>query len=416
MRVTTLGVDLGTTYSVVAFKDPNTKHITVVPAGGVPTDAAASESGSTRPFLTPSVVAYLDNGTVRAGRDALPFLHTSPRNTVYNAKRLIGRRLAEVHADATLNAMPHRFGRVQSSESDGTQTAKEVGGEKEQLAGFVITTEGGQKQMVVSPVDVALQVVLSLKASVDNFLGYNVARKVVIAAPAEFNTTQRVKTAEAFERAGFKVVAMLNEPTAAALAYGLDKQEHVHYVLVYDFGGGTLDASLLWNYHGSMDVISSDGDSALGGSDFDVCMFDLLRKKIERSASGSGGSGGSGACLDSELREHAERAKRELSSRNEVSVVCGSRDREAGSVVLNITRVEFEEGCADLFARALDPVARLLEESNVDRAEVDEVVLVGGSTRIPKVRTQLQAFFGGRAPRADIDPDLAVAYGCASLE
>ena len=132
-------------------------------------------------------------------------------------------------------------------------------------------------------VDVALQVVLSLKASVDNFLGYNVARKVVIAAPAEFNTTQRVKTAEAFERAGFKVVAMLNEPTAAALAYGLDKQEHVHYVLVYDFGGGTLDASLLWNYHGSMDVISSDGDSALGGSDFDVCMFDLLRKKIERS-------------------------------------------------------------------------------------------------------------------------------------
>jgi molecular chaperone DnaK (HSP70) len=339
---------------------------------------------------------------------------------VYNAKRLIGRSLSEVRADVTLAAMPHRFGPVPPPSSSSPSGADvEDGHHAKQLAGFVITTAGGQKERVVSPVDVAVHVVASLKSAVDIFLGYSIARKVVIAAPAEFNTSQRVQTAKAFERAGFKVVAMLNEPTAAALAYGLDKQEHVHYVLVYDFGGGTLDASLLWNYHGSMDVLSSDGDSALGGSDFDACMFNLLRDKLELREHGGGGGDGrerseriEGACSDSELREHAEHAKRELSGRTEVSVVCG---RGRGAVV-NMTRAEFEGGCARLFARALDPVARLLEESNVARSEVDEVVLVGGSTRIPKVRAQLKEFFGGRAPRADIDPDLAVAVGCAQLD
>lgn len=256
MRVSTLGVDLGTTYSVVAFKDPNTKRITVVPADGLPTRTTAIVPGDderidTRPLLTPSVVAFLDDGSVLAGQGALSYLHTSPRNTVYNAKRLIGRSLAEVRADATLAAMPHRFGLLSSDAN------VEDGRRMEQLAGFVITTEGGRKERVVSPVDVAVHVVTSMKVAVDKFLGYNIARKVVIAAPAEFNTSQRVQTANAFKRAGFKVVAMLNEPTAAALAYGLDKKKDVDYILVYDFGGGTLDVSLLFVNKESVQVIVS---------------------------------------------------------------------------------------------------------------------------------------------------------------
>ena len=398
LRTTTIGVDLGTTYSVVAFKDPNTKRIAMVPAkSSKPVkgelDEASAVISETKVFLTPSVVAFLENGTVRAGRDALPYLHTTPQNTVYNAKRFIGRSLADVLTDTTMTSMPHQFGPIAGTNAEGEDIVD---------AGFVIKLEGHEE--VVSPIDVAVHVIESLKESVDSFLGHQVARKAVIAAPAEFTTEQRVQTAAAFERAGFKVVAMLAEPTAAALAYGLHKQPHVHYVLVYDFGGGTLDTSLLWNYHGSMDVVASDGDSELGGSDFDACIFKLIKEKFEPLTEKE-----ASICLDSQLREHAERAKRLLSYNTNVELECAGQRA-------NISRIEFEQGCEALFDRALAPVHRLLSESNVKASEIDEVVLVGGSTRMPRVREKLRDHFGGREPKTNIDPDLAVAYGCASLD
>ena len=384
-RATTIGIDLGTTYSVVAYKHPTTKKIIMIPANGVSfTPSDPSSSSSTSHLLTPSIVAYTTETDVRVGRDAVAFLHTHPQNTIYNAKRLIGRTFDDVTTDEALSSMPHQFGKLNKTD---TQSG----------AGFVLGNGH-----TISPVDVASNVVRALVKAADLFLGHSNARKVVMAVPAQFTTLQREATALAFTQAGLKVVNMLEEPTAAAIAYGLQNEPHVHHVLVYDFGGGTLDVSLLWMHVGSVQVIGTDGDSNLGGSDFDKCMVDLLRHKDRLDN-----------CELSQLREIAEQAKRALSSASSTVVGCGDGVRLSSFQKYTVEKEFFEQECGYLFDRALVPVERLLEDQNILKEDVDEVVLVGGSTRIPKVRALLTTFFNGRAPKSDIDPDLAVAYGAA---
>ena len=401
-RADTVGIDLGTTYSVVAYKHPTTKKIIMVPAYDHSTSSSSlssstSASASTSHLLTPSIVSYGNDYSsakeaVHVGREALPFLHTRPKNTIYNAKRLIGRTFKDVSEDVSLSTMPHDFGPVDNA--GDTSTAAEAS-ESSSMAGFVLS-----HGITVSPVDVAANVIRTLINSVDHFLGHSNARKAVIAVPAQFNTAQREATAAAFIKVGIKVINMLEEPTAAAIAYGLQNEPHIHNVLVYDFGGGTLDVSLLWMATGSVQVTGTDGDSNLGGSDFDKCMVELLAATLDR-------------CEISKTRKIAEEIKRKLSTEQSTIAACGDDIHLSSLQKMTVTRSLFEQQCDPLFQRALIPVQRLLDDHNMLRDEIDEVVLVGGSTRIPKIREMLTKYFNGHAPKSDIDPDLAVAYGAA---
>ena len=400
-RADTVGVDLGTTYSVVAYKHPISKKIIVIPtrpvslplSSSLQSSFSKSSQSSTSHLLTPSIVSYSNdkqssssnNNIVRAvGRDALPFLHTHSQNTIYNAKRLIGRTYKEVRLDKSLSSMPHQFGPVNETQGDNS------------LAGFIMS----DATTTISPVDVASRVVGALVKAADLFLGHSNARKAVIAVPAQFNTAQREATALAFAKAGIKVINMLEEPTAAAVAYGLQNQPHIHNVLVYDFGGGTLDVSLLWMHTGSVQVIGTDGDSNLGGSDFDKCMVELLVEHLDQ-------------CEISKVRKIAEETKRILSYETSTVASCGDDIHLSSLQKTTVTRDLFEHKCKVLFDRSLIPIERLLVDQNILKTEIDEIVLVGGTTRIPKVKEMLTTFFNGKSPKDDIDPDLAVAYGCS---
>jgi len=413
-RADTIGVDLGTTFSVVAYKDPMTKKIIMVPSDG----KATSKTGTSH-FLTPSVVAaHVSNQNVLVGRKAMEHLQSSPKTTVYNAKRLIGRTYDDVSSDTSLASMPFDFGPVDThaycaylllplkrwrcflpGKCTLEQSSYDACLGKKSVAGFVLDSS-----TTMSPVQVAAHVVRSMSRAVDTFLGHKNARKAIIAVPAQFNAAQREATAEAFRSAGIRVVNMLEEPTAAAIAYGLQNQPHVHNVLVYDFGGGTLDVSLLWMHVGSVQVIGTDGDSNLGGSDFDKCMVRIISNEK---------NGGLDQCSESKMRKIAEDAKKELSSRDSMIVSCGDGIHLSSLQKMEVTRLTFEKECDELFQRGIVPVERLLENHNMLKSEIDEVVLVGGTTRIPRVKEMLKVFFNGRAPKDDIDPDLAVAYGAA---
>jgi endoplasmic reticulum chaperone BiP len=360
----------------------------------IPTDGrsytSSSASSSTSHLLTPSIVAYTtsetndNNDKIYVGREAQAYLTTSPKNTIYNSKRLIGRKYTDVNGDTTLSSMPHQFGLLNQTDKDSN-------------AGFIL--DNGK---IISPVEVASKIISTLVNAADTFLGHSNARKVIIAVPAQFNTVQREATALAFTNAGLKVVNMLEEPTAAAIAYGLQNQPHVHNVLVYDFGGGTLDVSLLWMHVGSVQVIGTDGDTNLGGSDFDKCMVELLHQK-----------GRLDNCDMSHLRKIAEQVKRKLSTSTSTIASCGDGIRLSSFQKYKVERSHFEEQCGPLFSKSLEPVTRLLQDQNMLKEDIDEVVLVGGTTRIPKIRNMLKHYFNGRSPKFDIDPDLAVAYGAA---
>ncbi|XP_034247239.1 heat shock 70 kDa protein-like [Thrips palmi] len=364
-----IGIDLGTTYSVVA----------VWRKGKV--DVMANESGSR---TTPSVVAFMD-GEAFVG-DAAKDLPASTR--VFDAKRLIGRSWEDMDVQQDLKHWPF-------------QVVEEGGVPK------IVVDAAGRKESF-TPEEVSAMVLRSLKETAENFLGCPVTRAVVT-VPAYFNEKQRQATKSAGMIAGLNVLSIINEPTAAALAYGLTKSPaQQKTVFIFDLGGGTFDVSVLTIRGNDFTVLASDGDTHLGGQDFDVRMMEHFLNDIKTRLGISD--------LDQQsvqdLRALCELSKRKLSSLHEASAKL-YLPRHNTNYTASMTRARFEDLCGDLFRRTMDITNRVLAEARVSHADIDEVVLVGGSTRIPKVRAMLSELFGGKELRHSVNPDEAVAYGAA---
>lgn len=399
-RITTVGIDLGTTFSVVGINKQGKIIIIEDKAGHK---------------IFPSIVSYRNNGEIVVGYDALGDLSSRPQNTIYNAKRFIGRSLDE--DQVRTYADEHPFKVVASSLSNFSKV------------GFEIETDGVRR--VVSPEQVGTEVLRFLLKVTADFLGHSQVNKAVVAVPAKFNSEQRQATGEAYKRAGLKVMRVIEEPTAAAVAYKLHKKSNIHHILVYDFGGGTLDVSLLYVAKGSVQVYATDGDETLGGSDFDLCLAKTIKNRVEQmtqvaitndhtnvlhAASASDVSEDE-LCSFPSIHTKAEEIKKQLTYSEEVGFNCTLLDKEGGATVVQFSvqrERDFHEGCQHLFERGLLPVHRLLHDLNMRKDDVDEVVLVGGSTRIPLVKQRLRDFFN-KELNDHIDPDVTVAYGAASI-
>lgn len=427
-REALLGLDLGTTYSSIAVRRPG---------GIVVAEGAQGRLG------TPSVVAVSAAGTWAVGEAAERVIAAHPARGVVDAKRVIGRPLgdpmcASEGARHGGRLVQHPTARRVRATGKAVRTAKqrahcataadacwldvafalelppELGalGAAQLAAHACIDPDSLQQQpgsgarLLLTPQAAACLVVQDLMAAADRSLGYSV-RKAMAATPTDFDAAQRSATLEALERAGLAVSRLLHEPTAAAIAYGLHKDPSVHTVLVYDFGGGTLDVSILFSAHGSFTVIGSAGDNALGGEDVDDCV-------AARLLADGGGAGAAGAACDTvALSAEAERVKKALCG-NGGEGAAGEAAWACGSASGVLTAAGLEEACGALFDRGTAPVREALQGAGLRISEVDEVVLVGGSTRMPAVRARLSALFEGKALRTSVDPDLAVAIGAAA--
>jgi len=368
-----VGIDLGTTYSCVGVWQNDRVEI------------IANDQGNR---TTPSYVAFTDTERL-IGDAAKNQVAMNPHNTVFDAKRLIGRRFqdAEVQSD-----MKHFSFKVVDK---GTKPFIQV-----EYKGEVKT---------FTPEEISSMVLLKMKETAEAYLG-TVVSDAVVTVPAYFNDSQRQATKDAGSISGLNVLRIINEPTAAAIAYGLDKKTvGEKNVLIFDLGGGTFDVSLLTIEDGIFEVKATAGDTHLGGEDFDnrlVAHFsDEFKRKYKKDLTGNARS-------LRRLRTACERAKRTLSSTAQTSLEIDSLF-EGVDFYTSITRARFEELCADLFRSTLDPVEKVLRDSKIDKSSVDEIVLVGGSTRIPKVQKLVSDFFGGKEPNKSINPDEAVAYGAA---
>lgn len=403
-RVTTVGIDLGTTFSVVGA-NMNGKVVII------------EDKLGNRIF--PSIVSYQDNGQILAGYDALPELSTSPQNTIFNSKRFIGRSLEE--PDVQQYSASHPFNVVKTNISEFGKV------------GFQLSSSGHPE--IIAPEQVGTQVLKFLLRITADFMGHKQVNKAVIAVPAKFNSAQRQATGAAYKAAGLKVIRVIEEPTAAAVAYRLHKKKNVHHILVYDFGGGTLDVSLLYVSKGSVQVYATDGDDTLGGSDLDFCLYEMIKSRTEditqspmltleafhaQTGGAKSDSDLEGLCLTASVRSAAEKVKKQLSSQDSVQFACdmppqgGALAGQLQTVKFAVSKGEFETGCAGLFQRAMLPVSRLLSDLEMEKSEVDEIVLVGGSTRVPRIKSALREYFG-KDVNDHIDPDVTVAYGAASI-
>eukprot|EP00873_Tetraselmis_striata_P003291 jgi/Tetstr1/423555/TSEL_014228.t1 len=369
---TVIGIDLGTTYSCVGvYKNGRVEII-------------ANDQGNR---ITPSYVAFTD--TERLVGDAAKNQATSnPEGTVYDVKRLIGRKYddKEVQKDKKLVSYD-----IVSKEGKPYVSVKVKGETK-----------------VFAPEEISAMILDKMKVTAEGFLGKTV-KHAVVTVPAYFNDAQRQATKDAGVIAGLSVERIINEPTAAAIAYGLDQKGAEKNILVFDLGGGTFDVSVLTIDNGVFEVMSTNGDTHLGGEDFDQRVMEyfikLIKKKYKKDVSGD-------KRAKQKLRREAERAKRALSNQHQVRV-------EIESLVDGIdlseplTRARFEELNNDLFKKTMSPVKKALEDADLKKSDIDEIVLVGGSTRIPKVQQLLQDFFDGKEPSKGVNPDEAVAYGAA---
>ncbi|KAK1930136.1 Luminal-binding protein 5 [Phytophthora citrophthora] len=398
-----VGIDLGTTYSVVAISQKNNVSAITDNEGHV---------------LVPSTVAFLPNGVLMAmssgvlvGREARAHRTTDPQHTIFNAKRFIGQSYDDVMKSETneKGVTPYEFAvqQLHSDEHDGVCFGLNVQGHSD----------------CVAPVQIGTSVVKHLRSMAHQFVGHDQITKAVIAVPVDFNQRQREATVAAFKAAGLEVSRVLEEPTAAAIAYGLHQDPNVSFLLVFDFGGGTLDVSLLFARNGAISVLDTLGDNHLGGEDLDAQLTAWIVKEFEAQLGTAITSRGTEdepktfdnnrkepPCTLSGVRHAAELAKRQLTDASTATAVCISGNKRAE---VKITRPQFEELCGSLLERTMIPVREVLEANNMGSDEIDAVVLVGGSSRIPWVRQRLTDMFQGRAPLSDIDPDLAVAYGAA---
>jgi molecular chaperone DnaK len=366
-----IGIDLGTTNSVVAVME-----------GGEP-KVIVNEEGDR---ITPSVVAWDDQGEILVGQIAKRQSVTNPENTVYSAKRFIGRRFEEL-ASADTNRIPYKVLR------------RKDGGVGVQI-----------RDKELAPPEISAHVLRKLKRAAENYLGETVT-EAVITVPAYFNDSQRQATKDAGRIAGLDVKRIVNEPTAAALAYGLDKKTD-HIIAVYDFGGGTFDISILEVGENVVDVISTNGDTHLGGDDVDDKIIDYLIAEFKKD---TGIDASSDKMVLQRLKDAAEKAKIELSNKLETTVNLPFLTADASGpkhLNIRITRAKLEQMIEDLIQRTLTPVKKALADANKTAADIQEVVLVGGSTRIPLVQETVKKFFG-KEPNKGVNPDEVVALGAA---
>jgi heat shock protein 5 len=371
---TVIGIDLGTTYSCVgAYKNGRIEII-------------ANDQGNR---ITPSYVAFMDNGDRLVGDAAKNQATINPENTIFDVKRLIGRKYSDKSVQADKKLVPYSI-----VAGKGDKPVIEV-------------TQNGEKRRF-APEEISAMVLQKMKQTAEDFLGTEV-ENAIVTVPAYFTVAQRQATTDAGTIAGLKVESILNEPTAAALAYGLDKTGPESNVLVFDLGGGTFDVTLLTMDDGVFDVLATHGDTHLGGEDFDQRVMQYFIKMMVQK-SGVDISGDKRALQ--KLRKEVERVKRALSSQQQARIDIENLV-DGFDLSETLTRARFEELNNDLFKKTLGPVQRVLEDSGISKSEVDEIVLVGGSTRIPRVQALISEFFGGKELAKGINPDEAVAYGAA---
>ncbi len=366
-----IGIDLGTTNSCVAVMEGNEPVV-------IPNDEGRR--------TTPSVVAFMDNGERKIGDPAKRQAITNPTRTIYSVKRFMGSRFKEVTKE--VSRMPYE---VTKGENDTVRI--EVEGRK------------------YTPQELSAMILQKMKKTAEDFLGQEV-KEAVITVPAYFNDSQRQATKEAGEIAGLDVKRIINEPTAAALAYGMDKKNQDITIAVYDLGGGTFDISILELGEGVFEVKSTNGDTHLGGDDFDQVIIDFMAEEFKSREN-----------MDlrkdpmalQRLKDAAERAKIELSSSSETSITLPyitAVDGVPKHLDLKLTRAKFEQLADDLITRSIEPCKKAMKDAGLSNSDIDEIILVGGSTRIPKIQEAVEAFFG-KKPSKGVNPDEVVAVGAA---
>ncbi len=365
-----IGIDLGTTNSVVAIMEGKEPKVLV------------NEEGAR---LTPSVVAWDDKNEVLVGQIAKRQAVTNPENTVYSSKRFVGRRFDEINQETS--RVPYAV--VEGKNGDAW-----------------IRVRGRD----MAPPEVSAKVLMKLKKAAEDYLGEKVT-EAVITVPAYFNDSQRQATKDAGRIAGLEVRRIINEPTAAALAYGLDRKKN-EVIAVYDFGGGTFDISILEVGDNVVQVIATNGDTHLGGDDIDVLVMDWLIAEFRKD---TGIDVSKDKMVIQRLKDAAEQAKIELSSKQESTINLPFLTADASGpkhLQKSLTRSKFEQMVGELVNRTMEPVRRALDDSKKRPSEIDEIVLVGGSTRIPLVQETVTKFFG-KEPHKGVNPDEVVAVGAA---
>ena len=372
-----IGIDLGTTNSCVAVME-----------GGKPKVIENSEGSRT----TPSIVAYMEDGEIVCGAPAKRQAVTNPQNTLSSVKRLIGRRFEEKEVQKDIKLMPYKI--VKADNGDAWVSAR-------------------GKSM--APPQISAEVLRKMKKTAEDYLGEEVT-EAVITVPAYFNDSQRQATKDAGRIAGLEVKRIINEPTAAALAFGLDKQEGDRKIAVYDLGGGTFDISIIEiaevEGEHQFEVLSTNGDTFLGGEDFDQRIIDFLADEFKKEQ----GIDLRGDVLALQrLKEAAEKAKIELSSsqQTEVNLPYITADKSGPKhLAVKITRAKFESLVEELIARTMEPCKLAIKDAGVKITDIEDVILVGGMTRMPKVQEMVKELFG-KEPRRDVNPDEAVAVGAS---
>ena len=343
----------------------------------------ANDQGSR---MTPSYVAFTRDGERLIGDAARNQLTSNPENTVFDLKRLMGREYKNPSVQADMKHWP-----FQVVGKDGKPYVK-------------INT--GKKERLFAPEEISAMVLGKMKAIAEAYLGKNV-NHAVVSVPAYFNDAQRQATKNAAIISGMTAVRIVNEATAAAVAYGFDKKDGEKNILVFDLRGGTLDVSLLTIDNGTFEVVATNGDTHLGGEDFDNRVIEHFIKLFKKKT-------GKNNRAVQKLRREAEKAKRTLSTQLVTLVEIESFfDRQDFSETL--TRARFEELNMDLFRKTLKPIQKVLEDAGLKKTDIDEIVLVGGSTRIPKIKELVKEFFDGKEPAKSINPDEAVVYGASVL-
>ncbi len=372
-----IGIDLGTTNSCVAIME-----------GGKPKVIENAEGART----TPSVVAYADDGEILCGAAAKRQAVTNAKNTLFAVKRLIGRRFEEKEVQKDIDLMPFKI-----VKADNNDAWVEVRGKK------------------MAPPQVSAEVLRKMKKTAEDYLGEEVS-EAVITVPAYFNDSQRQATKDAGKIAGLEVKRIINEPTAAAISFGLDKKEGDRKIAVYDLGGGTFDISIIEiaeiEGEHQFEVLSTNGDTFLGGEDFDQRLIDYIVTEFQKE---QGVDLKNDVLALQRLKEAAEKAKIELSGSQQTEINLPYITADASGpkhLTLKITRAKYESLVEDLIARTIEPCRVAIKDAGVKVSDIEDVILVGGMTRMPKVQDTVKQFFG-KEPRKDVNPDEAVAVGAA---